>query len=678
MKKIDLHIHTLSTISDADFCFDIDILDSYVRTRKIDVIAITNHNLFNLEQYKTISSRLAYITVLPGIEINIGENCGHILVISSSANIQDFSQRCLEVQQKITQQHDYLSLDDFKQIFADLHRYLIIPHYEKKPSVDKRILRDLHDVIYCGEVSSVKKFIYCQKDNDDLTPVLFSDFRACRGNVSFPFQQTFLDIDEISINSIKLCLKDKSKVSLTESEGHSMFFALPDLKLSTGLNVIIGGRSSGKTYTLDQIYETYENIKYIKQFSLLERDPNKAEEEFTSKLNIQQSSIAKDYLSEFSDVVEDVKDISLTDNERKIEKYISSLLKHASECERSDAFSQCSLYAESEFQINDLNKLKDLIQAMEELLDSTQYKSIIEKHISRDILISLYEDLIRTHIYENELVLKKRWINELVSLIQSNLQSNTAATRIEDIDFYEIQINRAKIKKFEKIVNNLRMPRNIYRKELQGFILVAKTNTFNGAQELKNKCGKQVAFSDAFKSYNNPYEYLQKLKDINIEETTYYKYFMDVEFKILNQYGYPVSGGERAEFNLLQEINDALQYDLLLVDEPESSFDNLFLKERVNALLKSISQELPIVVVTHSSTVGASIKPDFMIYTKREITKLGIKYKRYSGVPSNRYLMSNDGETMLNIEATLDSLEAGEKAYKDRSEKYETLRSFEG
>lgn len=147
MKKIDLHIHTLSTISDADFCFDIDILDSYVRTRKIDVIAITNHNLFNLEQYKTISSRLAYITVLPGIEINIGENCGHILVISSSANIQDFSQRCLEVQQKITQQHDYLSLDDFKQIFADLHRYLIIPHYEKKPSVDKRILRDLHDVI---------------------------------------------------------------------------------------------------------------------------------------------------------------------------------------------------------------------------------------------------------------------------------------------------------------------------------------------------------------------------------------------------------------------------------------------------------------------------------------------------------------------------------------------------
>lgn len=193
----------------------------------------------------------------------------------------------------------------------------------------------------------------------------------------------------------------------------------------------------------------------------------------------------KTKLSEFSDVVDEIKDISLGDDESKIEKYISSLLKHASECERSDAFSQCSLYSESDFQINDLNKLKDLIQAMEELLDSTQYQSIIEKHISRDILISLHEDLIKTHIKENELVLKKRWTNDLVSLIKSNLQSNTAAIRIEDIDFYEIQTNKAKIKKFDEIVNNLRIPKKIFRKELQGFILEANTSTYNGAQDLK-------------------------------------------------------------------------------------------------------------------------------------------------------------------------------------------------
>ncbi len=50
--------------------------------------------------------------------------------------------------------------------------------------------------------------------------------------------------------------------------------------LSTGLNVIIGGRSSGKSYTLNRLNEQYENVKYIRQFQLLEVDPLKAEQEF--------------------------------------------------------------------------------------------------------------------------------------------------------------------------------------------------------------------------------------------------------------------------------------------------------------------------------------------------------------------------------------------------------------
>ena len=83
MKKIDLHIHTISTISDVNFNFDLDILETYVKTRSIDAIAITNHNLFDIEQFKKISTRLSFITVFPGIEINIGENCGHMLVIST-------------------------------------------------------------------------------------------------------------------------------------------------------------------------------------------------------------------------------------------------------------------------------------------------------------------------------------------------------------------------------------------------------------------------------------------------------------------------------------------------------------------------------------------------------------------------------------------------------------------
>ena len=42
----------------------------------------------------------------------------------------------------------------------------------------------------------------------------------------------------------------------------------------------------------------------------------------------------------------------------------------------------------------------------------------------------------------------------------------------------------------------------------------------------------------------------------------------------IDEFDAEISGGERSEFNLLEKIQNAHHYDLLLVDEPESSFDN--------------------------------------------------------------------------------------------------------
>ena len=76
MKKLDLHIHTQKTASDvANFDFSVNKLIKYVEEMKIDGIAITNHNLFDLMQYQEIKEKLQGICeVLPGIEINVGIN----------------------------------------------------------------------------------------------------------------------------------------------------------------------------------------------------------------------------------------------------------------------------------------------------------------------------------------------------------------------------------------------------------------------------------------------------------------------------------------------------------------------------------------------------------------------------------------------------------------------------
>ena len=108
------------------------------------------------------------------------------------------------------------------------------------------------------------------------------------------------------------------------------------------------------------------------------------------------------------------------------------------------------------------------------------------------------------------------------------------------------------------------------------------------------------------------------------------------------------------------------------MDEPESSFDNLFLKDGVNTLLKDLSKHTPVVVSTHNNTIGASLCPDYLIYTEKEILPNGeVKYHLYHGYPSSMFLTDLEGNKIKCKDIMLDCLEAGEPAYVDRRRSYE-------
>lgn len=668
MKKIDLHLHTLSTINDKPFIFSINKLSDYVEKLEIDCIAITNHNLFDQYQFKQISDSLNII-VLPGIEINL--EGGHLLIISENDELDDFSNKCQFVRNQIKSKEDTLSIEKLTEIFPNLSKYLLIPHYDKKPSLKPEIILKLHEHIYAGEVSSVRKFKSCIKDSQSLVPVLFSDARISEELENLPTKQTFIDLDVVSLNGIKSCLFDRTKVSLSAEEGNSFFQATDEgLFLSTGLNVILGERSTGKTYTLDKISVSFENVKYIKQFSLLQND----EEKFKNLLSVRQSSVSESYLKEFKDIVEEIAKIDLDQNGIDFEKYLNSLLKFATECEKADTFSRATLFSENLFKEKNLTSLSEIISSVQLLIENSEYRSIIDKHLAIENLKKLALDLINHYSESEELNLKHRWLNSLISKIKDELRFRTTSTFVEDIDFYKIIIDNEKVKRFSEIVEELKVEKEINSKEIRGFKVVAYSKKFTGALQLKNKSRRMLSFSEAFNNYNDPYKYLLSLKNIEFEETEYHKYFIDIEYKTLNKHGFPISGGERSEFNLLHEINDAIKHDMLLIDEPESSFDNLFLKSDVNELIKDISKEIPVVLVTHNNTVGASIRPDFIVYTQKEIVDGEIKYKVFSGYPSDKFLKNKHGELINNQRIILNCLEAGKEAYEERRTKtYEIL-----
>lgn len=660
MKKIDLHIHTVQSISDRIFTFDLESLKEYVDKLEIDCIAITNHNLFDKTQFEQICQELK-IKVFPGIEIDL--EGGHLLLISENENLDDFALKCKRIQDLIPTKDDSIDYDQLIEIFLELNNYLLIPHYDKKPNIKQDTLAKLGDNIFAGEVTSLRKFKACVKESDKLTPVIFSDCRFVENMASYPIRQTFIDVEECTLKAIKGCLFDKTKVSLSKEEGNEFFQATDNgIMLSTGLNVIVGGRSSGKTYTLDKICKNFDNVKYLKQFSLLQND----KENFKKLVTTRHSLITENYLKEFKDVVFDVNEIDIKANEILIEKYLFSLKKYASESDNLDTFSKCKLYNETKFTVDNLENIKKLISATETLIETNEYKTIVNNHITDESLKSLILDLISKHNELHEKNLKKDWTNNLIDTIKDSLRFRSTTTSIEEVDFSNIQLEKIKVQKFKQLVKRIQTEKIIDSKDIRGFKVLAKTKKYTGAGQLKSKSKTKLGFSEAFNNYENPYKFLISLQNVGIEETEFYKYFVDIDYRTLNKHGYEVSGGERSEFNLLHEISDALMHDLLLIDEPESSFDNIFLKNEVNELIKEISKEIPVIVVTHNSTIGASISPNHLVFTQKLVDSGNVDYKVYFGHPTSKTLKNVEGDTIRNLDVLLNCLEAGEEAYNQR------------
>lgn len=146
MKKIDLHIHTIPTTSDSQFDFSIDSFKRYVAEANLDAVAVTNHDIFDGAQFREIKEALD-ITVFPGIEVNLEK--GHVLIISDGSNLEDFEVRTNLVSGKITQIGDSITVEELVKIFGDLGNYLVIPHYDKNPSIAGETLEKIKQYHCC-------------------------------------------------------------------------------------------------------------------------------------------------------------------------------------------------------------------------------------------------------------------------------------------------------------------------------------------------------------------------------------------------------------------------------------------------------------------------------------------------------------------------------------------------
>lgn len=671
MKAVDLHIHTVKSISDSQFTFSMESLIRYVDSMKLDIIGITNHNLFDIEQFKEICNELD-IKVLPGIEINF--EGGHLLLLSENEELEDFSRKCKKIEKRIESSNDYIDKDELMEIFGDLGKYLLIPHNPKKPKVPIQIIKEMDKYIDAIEVSSIKDFLRECKTNNDFVPVWFSDIRIGTVLDIKKRGRIYLDIDNDSLNSIKLAFSDRNKVKLTIDESNSLFpINNESFQVSTGLNVLLGARSSGKSYFLNKVESSNENVKYIRQFSLLDKQ-NLDNKEFDVRLSNENSIQGENRFIDFKNLIEEISNVDLKKIKKNIDEYVESLLKFANEEERRDVFSKSKLYTQNLYSRKEIKSLDKLITSIENLIINIEYKEIIESHLNIIDLKNLVIELskLAKSICRENIIRQKA--NEIIEDVKPKLEVKTISNRIVDVDLKEYLSSQSKIEKFNDICELVKKERTIELDKIGKFTLIMKTGYYKNVSEIKEHAKTSVALADIFKSsYEDGYKYLQNLSEANIPKVDYWKYYVNVKFDIVNEFKLSASGGERTEYNLLNEIKSANDYDILLIDEPESSFDNIFLNREVNNMVKDISKKMPVILATHNNTTGLSIKPDYILYTKRESSNGDIKFKIYSGNIASKTLtcFENEDDTIETYKILMDSLEAGEEAYKERESTYE-------
>ena len=248
-------------------------LKEHVSLNKLDVIAITNHDCFDLQQFREIEKEIKECVVFPGIEISL--KGGHLLIISKNENIEDFSNKCKEISESIKNDTTQITPDNFNKVFTELDNYIVIPHKEKSNSIaDPEKLFGKN--ITAFEASSVKKFNKIKRDDThNINPVIFSDFRATDKPKHILGKLTYFE----GVKPIK-DFKGLRKAFSTSETYHSELkntdlLQIPKSKavIFKGVNLLLGKRASGKTFLLNEINDRHKedsinSVKYIEQFTI--------------------------------------------------------------------------------------------------------------------------------------------------------------------------------------------------------------------------------------------------------------------------------------------------------------------------------------------------------------------------------------------------------------------------
>lgn len=710
--KIDIHTHTKKCksgdaltreISPADFCET--ILSTEVR-----VIAITNHNVFDLDQFEEIESGLGEdAKVWPGIELDILDDGsrGHLLIIVSPRSAREFSVAVRELTKDFSPDSFTATIEDVLEKF-DAFRPLYVAHYkQKKPNLSDKVLEMLetktknpgcvlkevtnsisagiyishgHSSIYGSDIHDWAKYEELSHDLPDLRLPVDSFEHFC----------LLLKKDPITINTV-LNRKTSEDITLLPFEDSSNL----KIKVFNDINVVFGPKGTGKSCILKAIAKHYsENGIDAKVY---EPASDRLDEIFDTRgrdLTINLNTHGIKYCSDEIEALRGAGEVAVT-GLSKYGVYFAAKRtnRNAKKILLKDIEPEEEGSARREFV-----EFNEAVATTKNFLDFLDTNPAVKKGLNEEELT----DVSRILSELLERLRQREWTNfsgwKEICLLNSAIKAfrreverksgtpakpTTTGFRDYAMNRIKIELNAAAILKCvdtvipmqTQVVGSLGSNKGELQfltefKFQSGAItdgaLLSLTEVKKGTQKKFVNCVRSIlkhAYADDLFQNISELNEIEDVEDIN----TVYELLLFKRYFAIDGQPYSPSSGESSMVMLQKELGT--DKEVYILDEPERSLGNEYINDVIVPLIKERARAgKKVFISTHDANIAVRTLPYSSVYRCHGPDG----YSTYFGNPFTNNLVNPDnmGDQLDWKKVSMRTLEGGEEAFGERGKIY--------
>jgi len=711
--KIDVHTHTKKCksgdaptreISPERFC-------EAILSTEVRIIAVTNHNVFDLDQYKEIETRLGKdAQVWPGIEIDILEtgSRGHLLVIVSPALAKDFSRAANEFTKGSNPDKFTATIADVLKAF-DSFRPLYVAHYKlKRPSLSEDSITKLiagttnpacvikevtnsisagiyishgHASIYGSDVHDWARYEELARELPDLRLPVDSFEHFC----------LLLAKDPTTINTA-LDKKTSEDLVLNPFEDGSLL----RIRAYNDINVVFGPKGTGKSCILESVAKHYAD-RGIVDANVFAPASDRLHEIFDTKgkdLTIDLNTYGINYCTNEINALRTAGEVGVTN----LSKYVAHF-----QAKTTNRNAQRLLLKDIEPEEEGGAK-RNFLEFNEAALKTAQFldfltnnspakKELTEEEHRRltQMLRDLLERLEKRGWTNFSGWKEIRFLNSAIKKVRREVERKTGSpAKPTTPGFRDYAVNRIQIER-----NAAEIVKSIDTRIPVHTEVVGSLGSDKGELEVKTECefqtgdvtdGSLVSLTGVKKLTQKRFancvrnilkrayadDLFQQISDLNeIEDVegikTVNELLLFKRYFALGGLQYSPSSGEASMVMLQKELGK--DKEVYILDEPERSLGNEYISDVIVPLIKERARaNKKVFIATHDANIAVRTLPYSSIY--RCHGKDG--YSTYIGNPFSNNLVNLDapGDRLDWKTISMRTLEGGEEAFGERGTIY--------